>query len=77
MTTIAKQGYATWPVVSVEAVLLACLALCPWIGPNVFPPSLIAVLLCSWYGGIGPGLAATGLSSTACTVLLNQAVARH
>jgi len=45
------------------------LTLGTWTGPNVFPPFLVAVLVCSRYGGMWPGLAAVVLSFAACFVL--------
>ena len=57
-------------VAAVVAALQVNLALGAWIWPNVFPPFLIAVLVCSRYGGMGPGLTATVLSFAACSVLL-------
>src|SRR5271157_5443735 len=62
--------------VAVSMALLFNLALAPWIRPNVFPPFLIAVLLCSRYGGMGPGLTATALSLAACCVLLGRSARR-
>ncbi len=55
---------------TVGAAILLNLALGTWIWPNVFPPFLIAVLFCSRYGGKGPGLTATALSSMAGFALL-------
>jgi PAS domain S-box-containing protein len=56
--------------VAAGVALLFNVALGTWIWPNVFPPFLIAVLLCTRYGGLGPGLIATFLASEACAVLL-------
>src|SRR5271157_5448065 len=64
-----------WHAIAVALVgvaLLVNVALRPWNGPNVFPPFLLAVLLTSGYGGIGPGLTATALSLVTCIVLLGE-----
>ncbi len=42
------------------------LALLPWVGPNTFPPFLAAVMVATWFGGLGPGLAAV-VGSTLAT----------
>ncbi len=65
-----------WYAISIGAVVAALLftvGLGDWIEPNIFPPFLIAVLFCSRYGGMGPGLTATALSTAACFALLARA----
>ena len=54
----------------VGAALLLRYALQPWLGANVpylqfFP----AILLAVWYGGFGPGVAATALAALAAMYL--------
>jgi PAS domain S-box-containing protein len=54
--------------VAVAASLVALLlnvALVPWIGPNTFPPFLAAVMVATWSGGLGPGLAAIAITTVA------------
>lgn len=52
--------------VIISGVALALtLTLWPMIQPSVFPPFLAAVMLSTWYGGLGPGLLATMLTVTA------------
>jgi two-component system CheB/CheR fusion protein len=57
--------YSMVPVVVVLALLTRCLLLG---GEMPFLLLWPAVMLCAWYGGVGPGLLATGLSAavTAC-----------
>lgn len=67
------HGSPRWYAVAVAAcgaALAFDLALSAWVGPNVFPPFLVAVLLCARRGGTGPGLAATLISLPACAILL-------
>jgi PAS domain S-box-containing protein len=62
-----------WYAGAVAAVVVAVginLAFEPWIRPNIFPPFLIAVFVCSRYGGLGPGLTASALSFVVSSVLL-------
>ena len=59
-------------IVAVVAALLLSVGLGDWIKPHVFPPFLVAVLFCSRYGGRGPGLTATALSTAACFALLTR-----
>jgi len=69
-----------WHAISAAAAglaLLVNLALAPWVGTNFFAPFLIAVLLCSRYGGVGAGLTATALSFVACCVLLGMSLHLH
>lgn len=52
--------------VAVGATLLALgatLLLSPFLGESVFPLFLAAVMLSAWYGGLGSGLLAAGLSA--------------
>ena len=64
----AANGLAPYLVAAAltSAALLIRWALHPWLGSNVaylqfFP----ALMLAAWYGGMGPGLLATGLSTVA------------
>jgi PAS domain S-box-containing protein len=51
-------------VAAVGAALLLRLALAPWLGPTAQYLSFFpAVLAASWFGGFGPGVVATALSS--------------
>lgn len=38
-------------------------ALHPWVGANTFPPFLAAVMVATWFGGLGAGLLATVAST--------------
>ncbi len=69
----AWRRYAA-SVVAVATAVVVCLALRPWIGPFLYPPFLIAVLLCARFGGLGPGLMATALSCVASGILLARSV---
>jgi PAS domain S-box-containing protein len=59
------RAYAFVVVVSVAALAFN-LSVRPFIGPTTLPAFLIATLVSAWYGGLGPGIAAT-----AVTALLN------
>ena len=64
-----------WYAVSIGAVVAALLfsvGLGDWILPHIFPSFFVAVLFCSRYGGRGPGLTATALSTAACFALLTR-----
>jgi PAS domain S-box-containing protein len=52
-------------VVSTLLAFLATLLLAPYLGESVFPLFLAAVMVSAWYGGLGPGLLAAGLSAVA------------
>jgi len=52
-------------LVAVAIALLLTLSLSPLIKPTVFPLFFVAVLVTAWYGGLGPGLLATGLAAAA------------
>ena len=54
------------------AALLFDLVLGGWIWPNVYLPFMIVVLVCSRYGGLGPGLAATILACGSLHCALGQ-----
>jgi PAS domain S-box-containing protein len=69
----AWRRYAA-SVVAVATALVVCLAMRLWIGPFIYPPFLIAVLLCARFGGLGPGLTATVLSCVASGILLARSV---
>ena len=58
----AQYGVA---VVASGGALMLTLALWPMIQPSVFPFFFAAVMLSSWYGGLGPGLLATAIAVTA------------
>src|SRR5271157_2754062 len=69
-----------WHAISAAAAglaLLVNLALAPWVGTSHFAPFLIAVLLCSRYGGMQAGLTATALSFVACRFLLGMSLHLH
>lgn len=55
------RSYVVAAAVTVAAWLLALL-LAPLLDPGGFPLFLGAVMLSAWYGGLGPGLFATGLA---------------
>jgi PAS domain S-box-containing protein len=57
---ILRYGIA---LVAVAISLLLTLSLSPLIKPTVFPLFFGAVLVSAWYGGLGPGLLATGLAA--------------
>ncbi|MGO9601224.1 MAG: PAS domain S-box protein [Isosphaeraceae bacterium] len=69
-----NQRTSLWwyPIVlaATGAALLFDLALGGLIWPNVYLPFMIVVLVCSRYGGLGPGLASTILALEACIALL-------
>jgi len=69
----ARRRYAA-SVVAVATALVVCLALRPWVGPFLYPPFLIVVLLCARFGGLGPGLTATALSCVASGIMLARSV---
>jgi PAS domain S-box-containing protein len=52
-------------VVSTLLAFLATLLLAPYLGQSIFPLFLAAVMVSAWYGGLGPGLLAAGLSAVA------------
>ncbi|TMB59685.1 MAG: response regulator [Deltaproteobacteria bacterium] len=52
----------------------ASLVLWPLIDPNAFALFCAAVMVSSWYGGLGPGLLTTGLATYACAHLLASSV---
>src|SRR5207249_2296070 len=52
----------------------ASLLLWPLIDPNAFAPFCAAVMVSAWYGGLGPGLLATGLATGASAHLLTSSV---
>src|SRR5213078_1241326 len=52
----------------------ASLLLWPLIDPNAFALFCAAVMVSAWYGGLGPGLLATGLATSACAHLLASSV---
>jgi PAS domain S-box-containing protein len=57
-------------VLATAAALLCRLALDAVLEDRaVFLPSTLAVLVSAWYGGLGPGLVATGLSASAIPVV--------
>jgi PAS domain S-box-containing protein len=62
LTRSALLNYSVAALVAVPALLLTQL-LWPLIAPNAFPFFLAAVMLSSWYGGLGPGLLTTALST--------------
>src|SRR5437773_6877631 len=47
----------------------ASLLLWPLIDPNAFALFCAAVMVSAWYGGLGPGLLATGLATSSCAPL--------
>lgn len=55
--------YGVAIVASVGALVLT-LVLWPMIQPSIFPLFFAAVMLSSWYGGLGPGLVATAMAVT-------------
>src|SRR5262245_576346 len=57
-------------VASVAAAVMLNLALEPWLGPSIFSPFLLAVVVTSLYGGIQPGLTAAALSLVLRSILL-------
>jgi PAS domain S-box-containing protein len=59
---ILRYGIA---LVAVAIALLLTLPLSPLIKPTVFPLFFVAVMVSAWYGGLGPGLLATGLATAA------------
>src|SRR5438093_3469461 len=53
------------------AALLVSIALDPFVEPDPFPELfLAAVMVSAWYGGLGPGLVATGVSLVGAARLL-------
>lgn len=46
------------------------LALRPWLEPGLFAPYFLAVAVASWFGGFGPGLAASLLSVALANAVL-------
>src|SRR5687767_1769518 len=65
MDALARYGAA---VLSIGATLRAKLALRPLLESGIeheapFMLSLAAVMVSGWYGGLGPGLVATGLAA--------------
>src|SRR5947199_7646249 len=52
----------------------ASLLLWPLIDPNAFAPFCAAVMVSAWYGGLGPGLLATGLATGASAHRLASSV---
>src|SRR5437867_13081852 len=52
----------------------ASLLLWPLIDPNAFALFCAAVMVSAWYGGLGPGLLATGLATHASAHLLASSV---
>src|SRR5438034_9530681 len=52
----------------------ASLLLWPLIDPNAFAPFCAAVMVSAWYGGLGPGLPATGLATGASAHRLASSV---
>ncbi|HXG14674.1 MAG TPA: PAS domain S-box protein [Calidithermus sp.] len=67
MLPAARWAPVRWAV-ALGATALAFglnLALLPWVGPNTFPPFLAAVMVATWFGGLGPGLAAVVASTLA------------
>src|SRR5437016_12145141 len=52
----------------------ASLLLWPLIDPNAFALFCAAVMVSAWYGGLGPGLLAPGLATSACAHLLASSV---
>ncbi len=52
----------------------ASLLLWPLIDPNAFALFCAAVMVSAWYGGLGPGLLATGLATGASAHLLTSSV---
>src|SRR5213592_1593604 len=52
----------------------ASLLLWPLIDPNAFALFCAAVMVSAWHGGLGPGLLATGLATSACAHLLASSV---
>jgi PAS domain S-box-containing protein len=56
---VVRYGVA----VAISAAALALnLVLEPLIGTNMFPPFLAAVMVATWFGGLGPGLLAAALT---------------
>ena len=49
-------------VVVIAAAWGFCALLRPWIDPNFLVVFLFAVVVCAWYGGLGPGVAASVLA---------------
>jgi len=58
-SSVGRYAIASFLVVVATAVALALGAAIGPSGPEIF---LAAVMLAAWYGGLGPGLVATGLS---------------
>jgi len=59
------QRYSVAVLAVVVALLLTQL-LRPLLKPSLYPLFLAAVMVSSWYGGIGPGLVTTALAALAC-----------
>lgn len=59
------QRYSVAVLVVVVALLLTQL-LRPLLKPTLYPLFLAAVMVSSWYGGIGPGLVTIALATLAC-----------
>jgi PAS domain S-box-containing protein len=57
---LVRYGVAILIVIVATGVALATRGL---IGPFILPPYIAAVALAAWFGGLGPGLVATGISA--------------
>lgn len=55
---------------AVGLALLMTLLLLPFLGGSIFALFLAAVMVSAWYGGLGPGLLAAGLSALLALLLL-------
>jgi K+-sensing histidine kinase KdpD len=58
-----------WPIAASALALLLALVLEPLIEPGPFLPFLAAVVVSAWYGGLGPGLLATGIGVLASSYI--------
>jgi PAS domain S-box-containing protein len=74
---LARSGFArsavaryALAVAASAAALVVNVLLGPLVYPNVFPPFVAAVMVSASYGGLGPGLLATGLTAVANLLFL-------
>ncbi|HEX2280793.1 MAG TPA: PAS domain S-box protein [Thermomicrobiales bacterium] len=65
--------YGTAVVLVVLASALA-VALRQWLWPTLLAPYYGAIVLAAWYGGLGPGLASTGLALLAIPIWVFQPI---
>ena len=70
-TQLLQYGVA---IVSVALAVASNFFFSPYLAPTLTPPFFAAVMISAWYGGLGPGLLATLLSTLAINYFLVEPI---